>query len=159
MCKVCKIVRYCSRYCAVEAHRNGFENWHAEHCTRLLPGDKIVYNRETASGHVVRDGPSAGPSLAAPPAGPAPLSRGDFDADGKLVVDGYKDRDKVQAYIANKLRDELLANPDVDVDAKIDELVSRFKYTFDNESVRMRLGGGPPGPGARGGAGSTSGRS
>ena len=102
---------------------------------------------------------SAGPSLAAPPAGPAPLSRGDFDADGKLVVDGYKDRDKVQAYIANKLRDELLANPDVDVDAKIDELVSRFKYTFDDESVRMRLGGGPPGPGARGGAGSTSGRS
>ena len=159
MCKVCKIVRYCSRYCAIEAHRNGFENWHAEHCTRLLPGDKIVYNREAASGHVVRDGPSEVnrlASLTAPPAGPAPPT----DADGKFVVDGFKDRDKVQAYIANKLRDELLANPDVDVDEKIDELVKRFRFTFDDAAVRAaRLGGGPPGPGARGGAGSTSGRS
>ena len=53
-----------------------------------------------------------------------------------------------------------VANPDVDVDEKIDELVKRFRFTFDDAAVRAaRLGGGPPGPGARGGAGSTSGRS
>ena len=33
---------------------------------------------------------------------------------------------------ADKLRDELLANPDVDVDEKIDELVKRFRFTFDD---------------------------